>query len=182
MGKAKAMKLYLDGDIPHRAKVWRNDPNIFKWCRQHTFISREEQLLWEKKIVSDPTIKMFGIYDDELELDSQYGSGIGVCGFTSIDYRLSHAEFSLYIARQFQGFGYGKEALRLLLDHGFNDFGFNLIWGETFDGNPAAHMFEKLGFVKEGTVRQRYLLDGKRIDAHLYSMTKEEFDALDRNC
>ena len=100
---------------------------------------------------------------------------MGVCGFTSIDHFNRRAEFSLYIAKEHQKHGYGAEALRVLFNHGFLDLGFNCIWGETFEGNPATKTFEKIGMKREGTRRQFYFKNGKMIDAHIYSVLGSEW-------
>jgi ribosomal-protein-alanine N-acetyltransferase len=100
---------------------------------------------------------------------------VGVAGLTSLSFANRRAEFSLYIAPKYHRHGLGKMALRLLLLHGFSNLGLNVIYGETFDGNPAAKMFESLGFVKEGTRRDFYWKDGKWLDAHLYSLKREEW-------
>lgn len=100
---------------------------------------------------------------------------VGICGLTSIDLVNRHAEFSLYIAPERQRLGYGAEALKTLCAHGFLGLGLKHIFGETFDQNPAAQMFESVGFVKEGTRRKFYYRQGQFIDAHLYSILDEDF-------
>lgn len=101
---------------------------------------------------------------------------VGVCGLTSIDLHNRRAEFSLYIAPALHGQGFGRKGLELLLTHGFKNLGLNVIWGEVFDGNPAAKLFRRLGFVKEGTRREFYFRDGKFIDAHIVSLTAGEWE------
>ena len=100
---------------------------------------------------------------------------VGAAGLTSLDFANRRAEFSLYVAPELQGKGVGRRALHCLLMHGFENLGLNVIWGETFDGNPAARMFESMGFVKEGTRRSFYWKDGKWTDAHLYAMKADEW-------
>lgn len=146
--------------------------NIWQWCRQHHQISDIEQERWFLKQSQDPTIQMYKI----MVLQKGKASPVGVCGFTSIDHLHRRAEFSLYIAYQAQGFGIGKGALTLLLQEGFGNHNFHLVYGETFDGNPAAKTFEKLGFVKEGTRRDFYFKNGRYLDAHLYSITEDEWN------
>jgi RimJ/RimL family protein N-acetyltransferase len=85
------------------------------------------------------------------------------------------AEFSLYIDPNFHKRGFGAAALRTLLSHGFMNQNLNVIWGETFEGNPAYDMFLKLGMKHEGTRRQFYYNEGNFIDAHLVSITKQEY-------
>jgi diamine N-acetyltransferase len=150
------------------ARQWRNNREVWQWCRQNSLISYPEQLRWFEHQSLDQSIKMFSINSDT-------DGFVGVCGLTSIDHINSRAEFSLYIAPEFQGKGYGRIALKTLLVHAFHDLGLNCVWGETFDGNPAAKMFEGLGFKKEGTRREFYFKNGKRIDAHLYSILRGEF-------
>lgn len=162
--------LILTPDIPIKALSWRNNPKIYQWCRQTTVRSLQEHSDWINSLKDDKTKKMFGI-----TIDGTKGTDVGVCGFTSIDYLHRKSEFSLYISPEEQGKGYGKEALLLLLKHGFTEFNFNRIWGETFHGNPALDMFIRLGMTHEGIQRQSYFKSGKMIDSHIVSILQSEW-------
>jgi len=165
----KYSPISLSADIdPFKAREVRNSPLIWKWCRQYTLISEKEQDDWIERQHSDPTIKMYSIQAGGFE------GQVGVCGFTSIDRQNRNAEFSLYIAPEHQRFGYGKRALATLCRHGFEDWGFNRIWGETIERNPARDMFDKLGFKTEGRLRQSYWRKGKFIDSEIISLLFEE--------
>lgn len=161
----------LCADIPVQARSWRNDLRIHRFCRQNHLISEAQQAAWLIKIEADPTIKMLGIL-------GQYNDPVGVCGFTSISTVHGSAEFSLYIAADQHGKGYGKAALIDLLHYGFIQMGLNRIWGDTFDHNPAMQMFLDVGFKKEGTLRQSYYKGGKFIDSHIISILRSEYDHL----
>jgi RimJ/RimL family protein N-acetyltransferase len=103
---------------------WRNNYKIWKWCRQNDLLMKESHKEWFDKIAKDPTIKMYSI---------QGANGfLGVCGLTDIDRVNQRAEFSLYIAPDYQGRGYATAALKTLLSHGFMNQNLNVIWGETF--------------------------------------------------
>lgn len=155
----------LDSKHSEIIRDWRNNPKIWKWCRQYDVISDLEQERWFRN--QPPDTKMYAIFSG--------GEIVGVCGFTSIDHVNSRAEFSLYIGPEFQGARLGEKALKTLLSHGFMNHGFNSIWGETFAGNPAAKTFERIGMTKDGTRREFYFRDGKFIDAHIYSITSKEW-------
>ncbi len=129
-----------------KARAWRNDHEIWRWCRQNDIISDAEQEAWYERQWQDPTIRMYTI---RLQTGS-VEEVVGVCGFTSLSFENRRAEFSLYIdpARQRQGLGRG--ALSTLLNHGFLNLGLNTIWGEVLEGNQALSMFAKLGFRLEG--------------------------------
>ena len=100
---------------------------------------------------------------------------VGVCGLTDIDWINRRAEFSLYVAPEQHRKGLGHRALNLLFAEGFGTLNLNLIWGETFKGNPAAIMFLKAGMKKEGTRREFYYRNGIYTDAILYSIRRDEF-------
>lgn len=163
-------KVYLTPNIPPQARQWRNNQMIWRYCRQNTLISTAGQKRWLERIEGDPTIKMFGI--------SVHGTNeqIGVCGLTSISLVNGSAEFSLYIAPKFQGNGYSKDALMALLNHGFNEWRLERIWGEVFEYNvKALAAFKKIGFKQEGILRHTYFKEGKYIDSIIVSMLKDEF-------
>lgn len=151
----------------------RNKHEVYRWCRQHTLISDREQYEWFEAQHKDPTIKMFKIV---AETDKTKGP-VGVCGLTSIDLVNRRAEFSLWVDPSVQKRGIGTHALSLLFEHGFCAFGLNLIYGETFDDNPAMSIFTKLGMKHDGIRRQFYFREGRFIDAHLISITGAEFYA-----
>jgi RimJ/RimL family protein N-acetyltransferase len=157
----------LDSKFVEHIRHWRNDYRIYKWCRQTDPIADVAQQDWYERQAKDPTIRMYAL----MEADAI----VGVCGLTSIDWTNRRAEFSLYIDPELHGSGLGKQALTALLNHGFKVLNLNCIWGETFQDNPAAKMFESLGFKKEGTRRQFYFREGTFINADIYSILSSEW-------
>jgi RimJ/RimL family protein N-acetyltransferase len=164
--------LPVDSTDLEQLRSWRNDHRIWRWCRQSDLISDVEQKAWFERQAKDPTIRMY----KAVRAVGSHVETVGVCGLTSIDQMNRRAEFSLYVAPELHKQGLGAKILALLLQHGFLNLGLNVIWGETFDGNPAWKMFEKLGFEKEGIRRQFYFKGGRFIDAHLYSITRESWN------
>ena len=157
---------------PHQMLFWRNQPEVYDWCRQYEPLETWTHQEWLERLSRRPDVKMYGI---SWTADDGVALNVGVCGLTSIDWVNRRAEFSLYVGPEYHGHGIGKKALKTLLAHGFLALNLNLIWGETFEGNRAAKVFEELGFQKEGTRRQFYYRKGAYLDAHLYSILKDEF-------
>ena len=152
----------------------RNDRRIWKWCRQHDVIQMGQHVNWFQHVTADTTkIKMY-------EILSSTGNLLGVCGLTDVDYVNRRAEFSLYVLPNHWGNGYGKKALKTLLQHGFYNIGLNSIWGETYEGNKAFDMFKSLGMTHEGTRDEFYYRNGKFIDCHLISITRAAFDDMEK--
>ena len=72
--------------------------------------------------------------------------------------------------------GLGTEATRLVVDHGFRVLGLHRITLEVFASNPRArHVYEKLGFVHEGTGREALLFDGEWVDVHFMAVLAAEW-------
>lgn len=165
--------IYLSEKIPNEARDWRNQQQIFRWCRQTTLIQELDHLKWLGNHAWNDKNKMFGIYKKELVGGDD--SPLGVCGFTNIDTVARHAEFSLYIAPEHQHQGYGLWGLYLLIRHGFEDFNFNKIWGETFMGNPAERLFSKLLFKKHPGHVQHYFKCGNYVDTSFFVLLQKEF-------
>ena len=76
------------------------------------------------------------------------------------------------------GRGFGTEATTLVLDHAFNAVGVHRVELEVYRFNPRArHVYEKVGFVYEGTKRRALLWDDEWIDADLMSVLASEWRA-----
>ena len=164
----RGAQVVLVPDIPPQARQWRNMPEVWKWCRQYAPIDENHHAKWLERIAADPTIKMFGIEGDNRR-------PIGVCGLTSIDRVNQKAEFSLYIAPTEQAKGYGKDALKTLLQHAFFHQNLWRVWGEVYAGNPALKTFGELGFKVEGVLREDYFRNGKFIDVHRIAILRKDF-------
>ncbi len=72
--------------------------------------------------------------------------------------------------------GYGKQAVRLILDYGFNNLGMERITANTLEINISAQKsLEGLGFILEGRERKAGYFGGKRYDRLIYGLLAEEF-------
>jgi len=76
------------------------------------------------------------------------------------------------------GRGLGTEALRLLLAHAFDTVGVHRVELEVFAFNPRArHVYEKVGFVYEGTRRAALRWQGEWIDTQVMAMLADDWSA-----
>jgi RimJ/RimL family protein N-acetyltransferase len=54
--------------------------------------------------------------------------------------------------------------------------GVNRVGLEVYDFNPRArHVYEKIGFVHEGTMRETLLWDGERVDVHMMGLLASDW-------
>ncbi|MHA6533081.1 GNAT family N-acetyltransferase [Paenibacillus sp. BAC0078] len=75
-----------------------------------------------------------------------------------------------------QGQGYGREALLLMLDYGFGILNLHRIELEVYTyNNRAAHVYESIGFVREGVRRQALFYNHEYHDVVMMSMLETEY-------
>lgn len=73
--------------------------------------------------------------------------------------------------------GYGRSALSALIKYCFEELEMNRFYLDVYPHNKRAiHIYEDLGLVWEGTLRENYLYQGKFLDQRLYSMLKGEYE------
>ena len=106
------------------------------------------------------------------------GKIIGSFGVHDIDWRKKDAEISYGISPDYWGESYFKETLRIVLKYLFKEQGFHRVYATTrFDNMPSIKGLESVGFKMEGRLREYYYShDGKRYDAVVLGLLKEEFN------
>ena len=85
------------------------------------------------------------------------------------------AEFTHVIIGR-KGLGYGREAMKLLLKWTFAQKKFHRIWIDCKDYNSIAlHLYENLGFVREGLLREYLLTNGVWENLIVLGMLQSEY-------
>lgn len=87
--------------------------------------------------------------------------------------------FRIWLARR-RDRGLGTEATRLTVRHAFESHGMHRIELQVYDFNPRArHVYEKVGFRLEGTMRDALRFDDGWVDAHLMAMLSSDYRTSD---
>lgn len=110
--------------------------------------------------------------DDRLDLavvDRATGEYAGEVVLNELDRDNRSCNFRIGLRPSFQARGLGSEATRLILDHAFA-IGLHRVELEVYAFNPRARrVYEKAGFVYEGTRRDALWWDGEWTDAIVMS-------------
>ena len=104
------------------------------------------------------------------------GAFLGWCGLTrwNPDFRSASLGFCLHAAAW--GHGYATEAARALLQWAFDTLDLNRVQAEADTRNHAsARVLEKLGFVREGTLREDCIVNGEVSDSWVYGLLRREW-------
>jgi RimJ/RimL family protein N-acetyltransferase len=79
---------------------------------------------------------------------------------------------------RYQGHGYGYEAMQLLMRFAFHELNLHRLQLTVFSYNTRAiHLYEKLGFQREGVFREALLRDGQHHHMLLYGLLDREWRA-----
>lgn len=106
---------------------------------------------------------------------------IGWCGLTrwNPDHRSASLGYCLDDAAW--GHGYATEAGRALLQWAFDTLDLNRVQAATDTRNAAsARVLEKLGFVREGTLREDCVVNGEVSDSWMYGLIRREWQPSSR--
>jgi len=87
------------------------------------------------------------------------------------------AEFSILIGEATaRGQGIGLRASQLCLQHAFDDLNLHRIWLQVRSDNlPALKLYQRLGFVEEGRLRQAAFKQGQYVDLLIMGLLADEF-------
>ena len=109
----------------------------------------------------------------------QEKSLIGTCTLFSINYTCRRAEVGYGLGSSAWQKGYMHEALTALLDYGFRDLNLNRIEADIDPRNvSSAKTLERLGFTKEGHLRERWIVGDEISDTCYYGLLQREWNSL----
>ncbi len=125
---------------------------------------------WEKR--KSGTDFIFAIDDRES------GQLIGTIGLHRIDWKNRNAELGIAIwKKDYWGKGYGADAIKTLLKYAFHELNLHKIYLRVYDFNKRAmRCYEKVGFKKEGILREAFWRNGKWHDTIFMGILQSEFE------
>jgi [ribosomal protein S5]-alanine N-acetyltransferase len=106
---------------------------------------------------------------------------IGQCTLFDFAFPSARAEVGYSMRADAWGRGFMHEALTALIEHGFGALGLRRIEADIDPRNtPSARSLERLGFEREGLLRERWNVDGEVSDSALYGLLAREWRARSR--
>lgn len=89
---------------------------------------------------------------------------------------VGRCELGYWLAPPFWRQGLMREALRSVIDHGFNNLGVAKFEADVFiENHGSMALLESIGFHREGTIRRTHRKRGAWVDAHAYGLIPEDF-------
>lgn len=102
---------------------------------------------------------------------------VGCIGFHQIDWRNSQTSLGYYLSEKAQGYGIMTRCVRALVNYAFFDLGLHRVEIRCGEYNLKSRSIpERLGFVKEGKIRDGEVLNGVFHDLIVYGMLSREWN------
>lgn len=163
-----AIRRFTEKDIPYKVK-WINDEKNNKYLHYDLPLREDKTLVWFRNIKDRTDRADYTItYNDE---------PAGLIGLLNIDQKNKKAEYYICLGEErYKGRGIAYTASKLLIDIAYNQLGLKRIYLYTETGNiPAQRLFEKIGFEKEGLLKNDLIHNGRNIDRYIYGLDLETY-------
>jgi len=169
-GKLVELRAIERNDVPNYVP-WLNDPEAMAYFGGHEPVSLAAEEHWFEEQGKNPTVRNFAIYHQ--------GEHVGGAGFAHLDFRERSAEVGLFIGRKdLWDKGLGRDVLRALMQHGFEQLNLHRIYLRVFAENArAVRCYEKAGFRHEGRMREAHFRHGRYLDMLTMSVLEDEYRA-----
>ena len=161
-----------EADIPAFFDIFSNPEVMRYWsCPPLTEIARAEELVNE-------------ILDGyrtgrSLQVGIQRSSDrvlIGTCTLLHFNHQCRRAEIGYALGKPYWGKGFMGEALQSFIDYAFVTLDLRRLEADIDPRNAAsAKTLERLGFQKEGLLRERWVVDGEISDTSFYGLLKSDW-------
>lgn len=145
-------------------------PEVIRYygVRYETLEATKGQMDWYESLWRDKT-GVWWIITNEQEVS------MGACGFNYYNPTHEKIELGFWLLSEFQGKGVMREVLPVIIAYIFTNWKVHRIEALVEVGNDAScGLLERSGFIKEGTMRECEMKDGRRISLLVYSVLRTD--------
>jgi len=138
--------------------TWINDPAVtFYFAHLSETITREQEHAFVSRLVTSNTDRIFSIFEDDIY--------VGQIGISKIYWPAKNGRIGIMLPRYAWGRGIAKAAVHQLLEHAFGALGLHKLWVIIRSDNAKSlHLWESLGFQREGHLRDEYFVNERYYD------------------
>jgi diamine N-acetyltransferase len=172
-GKKVRLRPIERDDLP-RYVEWFGDPKV----RRHLLVWLPFSLAQEERWFENLQGRLERQEDVLLAIDTIDGVHIGNVGLHAIDWKNRSAELGIVIGEKSTwGQGYGTDAVRTMLNLAFREMNLHRVFLRVdADNARGIRCYEKVGFQREGTLREVGFREGEYFDQHIMGILESEFE------
>jgi RimJ/RimL family protein N-acetyltransferase len=159
----------ITGDCAGRMFEWMQSAEIAEALGLTVEPTLERTIGWIRQAVQKQDIRAWAIEQD--------GVHVGNLVFDQFDRKAATARLSVYIGpAESRGSGAGSTAICEGLSRIFEERSLHKVWLTVHAENDAAiRAYRSLGFQVEGTLREAFVWNGRRLDALYMGLLRSEF-------
>ena len=163
-----SIRKFNENDIENKIK-WINDSANNQFLHYDLPLEYEKTKKWYETI-KDRTDR----FDAVIEYEK---IPVGIIGLLNIDKKNQKAEYYITLGeKEYKGKGIAYNASIKILEYAFEKLKLNKIYLYTEVENIIAQkLFDKLGFQKEGTLREDLIINNEKKDRYAYAIFRREW-------
>lgn len=172
---AQRLKLrwLTDDDVDDVFTVF-SDPSVMRYWSCPPFEARDQaQALVDgiRDHFAEKDLFQWGI---ELETEARI---IGTCTLMDPSVQNRRAELGFALGRAWWGRGYAREAVEALIAYAFGPLDLHRLEADADPRNDASiRLLERVGFVREGTLRERWIVAGETQDTAFFGLLRRDWE------
>ncbi|HEX4780829.1 MAG TPA: GNAT family N-acetyltransferase [Usitatibacter sp.] len=161
------VRLAEESDLPALLEV-NGDAEVTRFLPYATWDSPAAAQGWFKRMAD---LQATGTALQFVVADKDCDKAMGTCLIFRHDEGSARAELGFVLGRKHWGGGYMTEALTALVDRAFDGMALRRLEAEANPLNIASgRLLRRLGFVREGLLRQRWVSKGAAYDVEAYGL------------
>jgi RimJ/RimL family protein N-acetyltransferase len=170
-GDRLRLRAFRDGDLEALYAIY-SDPKVMRYWSYPPWTDHAQAAAYLSRALAEPvtdSMLAWAItkHDDDVL--------IGTVTLYQIDSAQGRAEVGYALATAHWGRGYAQEALRLAFEHAFAVLQLRRIEADVDPRNHAScRLLERLGFLREGLLRQRWTVAGELQDSAIHGLLRGE--------
>lgn len=166
------LRPFAEGDAPFLFEMY-SDPQTSRYLSYPPFKEPSQAEAMLGRIIA---AQAEGRTVDRVLVRKSDGVPIGSCTLFSWNKQCARAEIGFSLVRAYGSQGYMGEALRGFIDYAFGPLGMKRIEADIDPRNlGSAKTLERLGFVKEGYMRERWIVAEEVSDTAFYGLLRRDW-------
>jgi ribosomal-protein-alanine N-acetyltransferase len=103
---------------------------------------------------------------------------VGTVSLSRPSWRMGYGEIGYMLAEAYHGRGLGTASVGLFVEKVFRETNLVRLTATISTENVASwRLIERLGFTREGMLRQHYVIQGRRVNEYIYGLLRPEWAA-----
>ena len=172
------LRLTLESDLPALLAV-NGDEEVARFLGVAPWQAMADAEAWFQRMSA---LQAAGSALEFAIVAKRTGSVIGRCGLFEFDELNAQAGVGYVLGRAHWGQGFMREALTALIDCAFLEMHLRRLEARVEAPNTAsAALLERLGFTREGVLRERWITNEETVDAEVYGLLRHEWASAGAN-